>query len=550
MVTGQAIHNKTLGVLSLEEDLIPPQLDWRALEGGKHLELQLETLKSLQASKPESGKLGIKLIFDDASRVFAFRSVQVMDNFKLALQRIIVRRKSKVETPQVEIEIDENQPMDDESLLTNLSLQQLLLKDNTSLMKLFTSAVMKEGLTPDEFWSTRIQSLRSFAIQRNQKRGPFNVLSTIKPTASSDNEVNVNVTRDKIREIFIQYPIVKKAYNDQVPKLSEGEFWSRFFSSKLFRNLRGEKVNFHDRGDVIIDKYLQYDLDYDGEEDDKEINNLLDDTGTMKIKLFHDSIHPVDRTLDLKANDDDCKLGGNKPDITMKLDQDPQLVNILRTMNRLSRRMMDSTENDKDPFDPKAPIRDLNITESKKFNELHFDQKSQINSNALPIDEKEYIIAEMQNEISKDFNLSLVYDDLKKPIHEVYKEINSIVKLNAKHSDTKLTDDSEALETLISLDALDSIKLTHATSIEFLTQFWSKFNKIQSANPHKTPNFKSLLIKLRRDYFALQNCIKRLNAQCEQFQGDQKAEVESILNGITKSLKLAMDKYEDCMVQG
>lgn len=550
MVTGQAIHNKTLGVLSLEEDLIPPQLDWRALEGGKHLELQLETLKSLQASKPESGKLGIKLIFDDASRVFAFRSVQVMDNFKLALQRIIVRRKSKVETPQVEIEIDENQPMDDESLLTNLSLQQLLLKDNTSLMKLFTSAVMKEGLTPDEFWSTRIQSLRSFAIQRNQKRGPFNVLSTIKPTASSDNEVNVNVTRDKIREIFIQYPIVKKAYNDQVPKLSEGEFWSRFFSSKLFRNLRGEKVNFHDRGDVIIDKYLQYDLDYDGEEDDKEINNLLDDTGTMKIKLFHDSIHPVDRTLDLKANDDDCKLGGNKPDITMKLDQDPQLVNILRTMNRLSRRMMDSTENDKDPFDPKAPIRDLNITESKKFNELHFDQKSQINSNALPIDEKEYIIAEMQNEISKDFNLSLVYDDLKKPIHEVYKEINSIVKLNAKHSDTKLTDDSEALETLISLDALDSIKLTHATSIEFLTQFWSKFNKIQSANPHKTPNFKSLLIKLRRDYFALQNCIKRLNAQCEQFQGDQKAEVESMLNGITKSLKLAMDKYEDCMVQG
>lgn len=409
---------------------------------------------------------------------------------------------------------------------------------------------MKEGLTPDEFWSTRIQSLRSFAIQRNQKRGPFNVLSTIKPTASSDNEVNVNVTRDKIREIFIQYPIVKKAYNDQVPKLSEGEFWSRFFSSKLFRNLRGEKVNFHDRGDVIIDKYLQYDLDYDGEEDDKEINNLLDETGTMKIKLFHDSVHPIDRALDLKANDDDCKLGGNKPDITMKLDQDPQLVNILRTMNRLSRRMMDSTENEKDPFDPRAPIKDLNVAESRKFNELHFDQKSQINSNPLPMDESQYCMSEMQQTVSADFNLSLVYDDLKKPIHEVYKEINSIVKFNSKQSDTKSNDNnSDSVKTSIPLDSLDSIKLTHATSIEFLTQFWSKFNKIQSSNPHKTPNFKSLLIKLRKDYFSLQNCIKRLDAQSSQFQGDQKIEVESMLNGVSKSLKLAMDKYEDCMVQ-
>lgn len=540
MVTGQAIHAKALGVLTLEEDVVPPTLNWRALEGEKTLELTLDTLKSLQASKPQSGKLGIKLLFDDSSRVFAFRSAQVMEAFKLALQRIIVRRKSRVEAPTVEIEVDDKGQMDDASLVGNLALQQLLLKENASLMKLFTSAVIKEGLTPSEFWSTRIQALRSFAIQRNQRKGPFNVLSTIKPTASSDNEVNVNVTRDKIREIFIQYPIVKKAYNEQVPKLSEGEFWSRFFSSKLFRNLRGEKVSFHDRGDVIIDKYLQYDLDYDGEEDDAEVNKLLDDNATRKIKLFHDSVHAVDRAMDLKANDDDVNAGGNKPDITMKLDQDVQLVNILRTMNRLSRRMMDSTENEEDPYDPKAPIKDLSMNKEQEFNELHLDQALQMHANPLPNSDK-YCMATIQKQIGGDIDLALVYEGLKRPIHEVYKEVNGIVKKNTKNDVTQAT--------ILASDVLESIKLTHATSIEFLTQFWSKFNKVQASNPHTTPNFKALLIQLRRDYIALQGCVKRVKAQVDALSGPQQKEADVMLGALSQSLTRAMNRYEECMVQ-
>lgn len=55
------------------------------------------------------------------------------------------------------------------------------------------------------------------------------MLSTIKPVATSDNQVNVNVTRSTINEIFDIYPIIKKAFTDLVPqKLLEGEFWSRF----------------------------------------------------------------------------------------------------------------------------------------------------------------------------------------------------------------------------------------------------------------------------------------------------------------------------------
>ncbi|OWB80578.1 hypothetical protein B5S32_g4866 [[Candida] boidinii] len=337
--------------------------------------------------------------------------------------------------------------LDEKKLIKNTILQQKLLRDNSQLRKIFTNAVIKNGLEPEEFWSTRIYLLRSFAIQNNQKRGPYNVLSTIKPVASSENQVNVSVTREKIHEIFDQYPIVRKAYDDNVPRMSEGEFWSRFFSSKLFRKLRGEKINVHDRGDIKLDKYLKFDPDYDGndsDEDDYEndisnnINNslnhhqknnlnddqkkeleeqiakinkekekqeklllnkdqkfkrrkrklykpeitsldntkklgdetkklngeideeikthydengdLVDENGNRVKKMKYIDHNKINKFIDIIGNEDDnsTKLG-NAPDITMKPDMNKNLVSILRTMNRLSRRMItninDSKEN-------------------------------------------------------------------------------------------------------------------------------------------------------------------------------------------------------------
>ena len=121
---------------------------------------------------------------------------------------------------------------------------------------------MQFKLSPQVFWSSRLNQLRTFALTISQHKGPYNVLSTIKPVATSDNQVNV--TRDTINEIFTIYPIIKKAFDDLVPnKFNEGEFWSRFFNSKLFRRLRGDKISIsNSRGDVVLDKYLYIDQNY------------------------------------------------------------------------------------------------------------------------------------------------------------------------------------------------------------------------------------------------------------------------------------------------
>ena len=304
--SGAAIFKKVSGIITINEDANPTELIWRSTDGDKTHMILLDTIDKLQATPASSEKMMLRLMskvdenkkMKDAegnevvakpqTHMFSFNNRAVMDNIKITLQQIISRYKddelyeekrrkeaggsaesandgvtSSSATPMA-VPLINTAKLDDslskEKLLTNLKLQQSLLKGNKNLMKTFQETVIHSGLPPDEFWSTRIPLLRAFALSTSQKVGPYNVLSTIKPVASSENKVNVNLSREKIYSIFGNYPIVKKAYDDNVPKnFKEPEFWARFFSSKLFRKLRGEKIMQNDRGDVIIDRYLTLD---------------------------------------------------------------------------------------------------------------------------------------------------------------------------------------------------------------------------------------------------------------------------------------------------
>ena len=82
-----------------------------------------------------------------------------------------------------------------------------------------------------------------------------------------------------VHDIFEEHPVVAKAYNENVPnqvrlllsssvscrltgsKLSEGEFWKRYFQSKLFDNhrasIRSAAAQNFVKEDAIFDKYLE-----------------------------------------------------------------------------------------------------------------------------------------------------------------------------------------------------------------------------------------------------------------------------------------------------
>lgn len=228
---------------------------------------------------------------------------------------------------------------DDSRLKSDVQLQQSLLKANPSLSKTFMESLRTkpESITSSQFtsqfWSTRIYLLRAHAIEKNQTRGAYNVLSSFKPM-TVDGTTKLSISKEQIQLIFNQHSLVKRVYDENVPRLSEEAFWSRFFQSRLFKKLKGERISENDPTDQVLDKYLQYDED---EERGK------------RLAASH-----VPHIIDVEGNEENhSQRKGNQPDFTMRptsMDRVP----IIRTLNALSEKIMVHVPpND---IDPSLPI--------------------------------------------------------------------------------------------------------------------------------------------------------------------------------------------------
>ncbi|KAF2215396.1 hypothetical protein CERZMDRAFT_65695 [Cercospora zeae-maydis SCOH1-5] len=217
---------------------------------------------------------------------------------------------------------------DDAKLKSDIGLQRSLLESNRALQERFNQALKEKPESVSlaqftgQFWSARLHLLRAHAIEKAQKQGEYNVLPEIKfivKPAEKAGEADVKhlaITKEQIHLIFKQYPIVKEAYNDNVPPLSQTDFWTGFFGSRLLKKLKGEKITQHDKRDARFDKYL-----------DRE------STGPA-------SIQHIPHWMDLEGNEQNhSQRKGNRPDQDMRPTSTDK-VPILRVLNNLSEKMM------------------------------------------------------------------------------------------------------------------------------------------------------------------------------------------------------------------
>ncbi len=213
---------------------------------------------------------------------------------------------------------------DDEMLKADVELQQSLLERNSDLKQTYTDArsskpeAISDAAFNAQFWVTRINLLRAYAIELNQKKGSYNVLSTIKPRVEND-ELKLKINVEQVQMIFQQHPIVKRIYNENVPKLSEGQFWSQFFLSRLYKRLRGERVTENDDTNPIFDKYNESDI-----------------TLGFASRI---SAQQIPHIIDLEANEENQGgfKGGNQKDVEMR----PRAnIPIVKTLNSLSGKIM------------------------------------------------------------------------------------------------------------------------------------------------------------------------------------------------------------------
>ncbi|EME45153.1 hypothetical protein DOTSEDRAFT_170371 [Dothistroma septosporum NZE10] len=218
---------------------------------------------------------------------------------------------------------------DDAKLKADDKLQRSLIDNSQALRDRFHQALKDkpESLSiaqfTAQFWSARLHLLRAHAIELAQKQGEYNVLPTIgyetKPAEKpgEPDTKTFKITKEQIKLMFKQYPVIKEAYDESVPPLTPTQFWTQLFApSRLLKKLRGEKIMQNDPRNSVLDKFLE-----------------RPESGVMT--MTH-----VPHWMDLEGNEQDhSQRKGNRADQEMR-PAGNEKVPILRVLNNLSEKMM------------------------------------------------------------------------------------------------------------------------------------------------------------------------------------------------------------------
>jgi transcription initiation factor TFIIH subunit 1 len=370
----------------------------------------------------------------------------------------------------------------DSALLSDIALQKSLLSQNPLLRQRFEESLKKIKTMPDamplgqfssQFWSTRTHLLRAHAVEKGQSQGAYNVLSEVKPKRNNEGVIKLNLSKEQIQLIFNQHPLVRRVYNDLVPnRLTEAEFWSKFFVSKLFKKLKGERITELDGNTPELDKYLAYDED--------------DEVGGRQFQPAH-----IPRFLDMEGNEQDhSQARGNAPHSMMRPNTRDR-VPILRALNAMSEKMMANVA----PYDTgslHAPsgmdetayeelrLRDLQATEddrrivlSVSSGQKFFSQDASLQTADEAAADPMRVIADLGREISASsgFALQLEMDDGAK--RQATSTSNAMMRSVKQRLGVQGTP-TEA-QSGLSKSILDSAAMTHNTTIEFLHYFWTVY---------------------------------------------------------------------------
>lgn len=450
---------------------------------------------------------------------------------------------------------------DDNRLKGDVELQQSLLKADSTLQRMFMESLHTKPDTlsaaqfMSQFWSTRLHLLRAHAIERAQTRGSYNVLSSLKPRVE-DNVTRLNISKEQIQLIFTQHPLVKRVYDENVPKLSEQQFWSRFFQSRLFKKLRGERISEADATDAVLDKYLR--------------DDFVDKSREANIPHF----------LDLAGNEvHHSQRRGNRPDLDMR-PSGADKVPIIRTLNSLSEKIMANVAPaDGDLSAPigineeawkKMQLRDLRGDEEQSRITLNISDQNRFFSHAQEDEQKRAVAQQDPDEILRNLcaeikqNLPLggttALQKLADPgdeedeemedaptdqrvvgssaaLHAAFAQISKAVRQRRDQMSEGAGSDTFGL----SPGLYDRLTLTHATSTEFLHQFWQAF---LSGDPDRAGEVASLKESLQR-------ALERIKAVAKDAEAERQVEVDRLKNHARevyqqagRKLKIDLDKVE------
>ncbi|KDQ57793.1 hypothetical protein JAAARDRAFT_687589 [Jaapia argillacea MUCL 33604] len=391
LCTAKATFKKLSGSLELTDT----HLQWtQDSKKAPSVRVPYAEFASLFCSREGAAQVRLKvgLVNDDAGHNFTFTSPQPIslterENFKRELTTIIGRNRGAIDatpartplastpgTPNptvsrptvplprpstsraVSVSSGSTPVPSGNDATTDFRLRKKVLVGNPDLATLHRELVVTGQITEAEFWEGREHLLLAQAASDSQKRGRPGTLVDPRPQTVDGGEIKIVITPQLVHDIFEEFPVVAKAYSENVPnKLSEGEFWKRYFHSRLFHahraSIRSSAAQHVMKDDPIFDKYLEPD------DDDLEPRRQRDED----VEMF----------VDLGATREDHDETGNVKDVTMQAGRQKGVLPLIRKFNEHSERLLKSVLGPDDG--PAAKRRRLDADSSDRYNEIDLD---------------------------------------------------------------------------------------------------------------------------------------------------------------------------------
>ncbi|KAF3006527.1 RNA polymerase II transcription factor B subunit 1 [Curvularia kusanoi] len=586
MSSAAAQYKKKDGTISVSGD--GKTVSWEAAGGVlPSLAIAIADIGNLQQTPATAAKASIKIVVVESSpqagsHTFTFTSTNARDDQQMVrglLQKGIEAAKAQ-ETPVVTaaalaaaaaadaggasssmtmaqtVAATAQQDEDlyaDAKLLADTELQRSLLNSSPLLLQRFNRALKDKPESVsvqqfnNQFWSTRLNLLRSHAAEKSQTTGSYNVLTVIK-SRLEEGKLVLNLTKEQIELVFRQHPIVKTAYNELVPPLNGIDFWARFFESRLFKKLKGERIPDDYVTDAKLDKYLKYDENADNAQ------QML----VGSIPMF----------INIEGNEQNhSQQKGNRQDWTM-VPSSNEKAPILRVLNRMSEKLMKEVplvDNHHTPAGQdentykELQLRDLQrasddnrvilkVQDQSRFFSAGQSLQSSTSASAYTKRTPTDVLLTLQRDLksfdsrSKTSGIDLhskiaVNDDSdsedesgapKKPRvgsrstrTAAAVQIISAVQKRRLHEDEYpsakgVWNNEHAAKLGISDKILDDLTMTHNTTVEFLHFFWDVYH---SGNPERANEVAKLIETLDRS-------LDRINAVANAAEAERTTAVE------------------------